>query len=124
MTHIFISYSKRDTRPLALEIRSRLRAMAGVTAWMDESLHSGEDWADQIQTEIDHCDYVLVLLSPDINRPETQTEAKSFVLREIHYAQQLRKPIIPVMAQKTRMPVQIAGIQFIDLTADLEDGLK
>ncbi len=119
--HIFISYAKVDTQPIALKIRDALRSVNGLTAWMDESLESGEDWAVQIQDEIDHCDLMLVLMSPDVNRA---TEPRSFVLREIHYAQDSQKPILPIMAQKTRIPVQLAGIQFVDLTQNQAAGIE
>ncbi|MBZ0317050.1 MAG: TIR domain-containing protein [Anaerolineae bacterium] len=119
--HIFISYAKVDTQPIALRIRDALRSVNGLTAWMDESLESGEDWAVQIQDEIDHCDLMLVLMSPDVNRA---TEPRSFVLREIHYAQDNRKAILPVMAQKTKIPVQLAGIQFVDLTQNQAAGIE
>src|SRR5574337_385420 len=101
--HIFISYAKSDTRDLALKVRESLTAIPGVTAWMDESLEAASSWAGQIQAEIDRCDYILVLLSPNVNRAATATRARSFVLNEIDYAQQERKSIIPVMAQKTRV---------------------
>ncbi|MCQ3931577.1 MAG: hypothetical protein DPW16_14055 [Chloroflexi bacterium] len=119
--HIFISYAKVDTQPLALRIRDALRTVNGLTAWMDESLESGEDWAVQIQDEIDRCDLMLVLMSPDVNRA---TEPRSFVLREIHYAQDNHKAILPIMAQKTKIPVQLAGIQFIDLTQNQAAGIE
>ncbi|KAB2864905.1 MAG: TIR domain-containing protein [Anaerolineae bacterium] len=118
--HIFISYAKVDTQPLALRIRDALRSVNGLTAWMDESLESGEDWAVQIQDEIDRCDLMLVLMSPDVNRA---TEPRSFVLREIHYAQDSHKSILPIMAQKTKIPVQLAGIQFVDLTQNQATGI-
>jgi len=122
--HVFISYAKIDTRDLALELRDRIIALEGVTAWMDESLEPASSWAAQIQREIDRCDVMVVLVSPDVNREETDLISASFVLREIDYAQQIRKPIIPVMAQKTRMPVQIAGIQYIDLARSQDAGFE
>ncbi|HEX2620036.1 MAG TPA: SUMF1/EgtB/PvdO family nonheme iron enzyme, partial [Phototrophicaceae bacterium] len=116
MPHVFISYAKKDTRELA--------AISGVTVWVDERLEAGESWALQIQEEIDRADYVLVLLSPDVNRKPTPTLARSFVLNEIDYAQQESKRIIPVMVQQAKVPVQIAGIQFIDFSGDTEAGIN
>lgn len=121
MAHIFISYAKKDTRALAEALYHALNDIPGLTAWMDMSLEADSSWAAQIQQEIDRADYLIVLLSPDVNRPATAAQARSFVLNEIDYAQQDRKPILPVMAQQTRMPVQIAGIQYIDLTATPND---
>ncbi len=119
--YIFISYAKVDTQPLAFKIRDALRSVNGLTAWVDESLESGEDWAVQIQDEIDRCDLMLVLISPDVNRA---TEPRSFVLREIHYAQDSQKPILPIMAQKTKIPVQLAGVQYVDLTQNQAAGIE
>jgi formylglycine-generating enzyme required for sulfatase activity len=121
--HIFISYAKADTYNLAIQLRDELRKLAGVTVWMDETLEPGESWALQIQQEIDAADSVIVLLSPDINRPISGTQHRSFVLNEIDYAQQENKPIIPIMAQPTRIPVQIAGVQYIDFTVDPTKGM-
>lgn len=112
--HIFISYAKKDTRDLGLHLRDSLSALPGVTVWIDESLESGEDWALQIQDEIDRCEVFVVLLSPDVNRPGPR---RSFVLREIHYAQQKDKLIIPVMAQSTNVPVQSPALNTLTLLA-------
>ena len=118
MPHIFISYAKKDTRELAEALHKALVRISGTTAWMDRVLEPDESWAAQIMEEIDACDYFVVLLSPDVNRQVTPVQRRSFVLNEIDYVQQLEqhKPILPVMVIKTKMPIQIAGIQYIDLT--------
>ena len=115
MPHIFISYAKRDTRKLAESLYQLLVTVPGVTTWMDMSLEADASWAYQIQQEIDRADYVIVLLSPDVNRPVTGKQRRSFVLNEIDYAQQDNKPILPILVLQTKMPVQLAGIQYIDL---------
>jgi hypothetical protein len=122
--HVFISYAKVDTYPLAKQIHEMLQRIEGVSAWMDDSLEAASSWATQIQAEIDRCDYMVVLLSPDVNRPVTETQPRSFVLHEIDYAQQERKTIVPVLAQRTRIPVQLAGIQYVDLTKNHEQGIQ
>jgi formylglycine-generating enzyme required for sulfatase activity len=116
MPHVFISYAKKDTRALAEVLSVALNAVPGISAWMDMSLEADSSWAGQIQHEIDRCDYMVVLLSTDVNRAVTAAQRRSFVLNEIDYAQQENKPILPVMVQQTKMPVQLAGIQYIDLT--------
>lgn len=124
MVHVFISYAKADTRALAIELRNELLALDEFTVWMDDSLESAESWAAQIQEELDRADYVVVLLSTDVNRPVTATQRRSFVLNEIDYAQQLNKPIIPILVDETLIPVQLAGIQYIDFTYNREVGLS
>lgn len=121
MAHIFISYAKKDTRPLAEKLFNALNNIDGLVAWMDKSLEPDTSWATQIQSEIDQTDYVIVLLSPDVNRLATPIQPRSFVLNEIDYAQQEKKIILPVMVYQTKMPIQIAGVQYINLTQTPND---
>ncbi len=116
MPHFFISYAKKDTREIALQLNDALNALLNVTAWVDKSLKAWRSWELQIQTEIDRCDYMIVLYSPDINRHK-HGEDESYMLSEIHYAKRVvRKPIIPVMAQKTELPMSLITDQYIDFT--------
>lgn len=118
MPHFFISYSKKDTRDLALKLNDALNALPDVTAWLDKSLQAGRSWETQIQSEIERCDFMLVLYSPDINRHQQEQE-ESYVLTEISYAKYtVKKPIIPVMAQKTAPPIALTTTQYIDFTLD------
>ncbi len=121
--HIFISYAKNDTRQLTKELASQLESLPNITVWWDQTLRAGDSWAAQIQDEIKRCDLFIVLLSPDVNRSRTGKHGGSFVLKEINYAQNLDKTILPVMAQTTELPVQIADLQYIDLTQNQRQGL-
>jgi formylglycine-generating enzyme required for sulfatase activity len=122
MPHIFISYAKKDTRPIAERLFVSINSIEGFSAWMDKSLEAAESWALQIQEEIDKADLLIVLLSPDVNRRVTEAQRRSFVLNEIDYAQQLNKRILPLMVRQTIMPVQIAGLEYIDFTQDEQVG--
>jgi formylglycine-generating enzyme required for sulfatase activity len=124
MPHIFISYAKKDTRPLADKLFDMINGMESFSAWMDKSLEAGNFWAQEIQDEIDKADLMIVLLSPDVNRRPTPTQDRSFVLNEIDFAKQESKPIVPIMAQQTRMPVQIAGLEYIDFMRDEKAGMR
>jgi formylglycine-generating enzyme required for sulfatase activity len=116
MPHFFISYAKKDTRELAIALSDALNAVPNVTAWVDRSLRVGSSWELQIQNEIDKCDYFVVLYSPDINRHK-KGEEPSYVLKEISYAvNTLKKPVIPVMAQKTEPPFSLNDVHYIDYT--------
>ncbi len=116
MPHFFISYAKKDTRQLVLQLETALKALPDVTTWVDKSLKAGRSWEIQIQTEIDRCDYMIVLYSPDINRHK-QGEDESYVLTEISYAKYTaHKLIIPVMAQKTDAPISLTTAHYIDFT--------
>jgi len=124
MAHIFSSYAQKDTRSLAEKLYDELNSIPGLTAWIDMSLEADDSWAMQIQREINACDYMVVLLSPDVNRPETDTQAYSFVLKEIAFAQMRKIRILPVMVQQTDMPLTIADVQYIDITKNPNDPTK
>lgn len=115
---LFISYAKKDTRKLALDFADKLNAIENMSAWVDRSLRAGKSWELQIQTEIDRCDTMVVLYSPDISRHKNG-EAESYVLTEIAYAKYTaKKPIIPIMAQKTAAPISLTMEHYIDFTVD------
>ena len=120
MTHIFISYSKKDTKSLAIDLANQFNVLEDVTAWVDvEGIDYGDEWETLIQRQIICCDYMVVLYSPDINRhidDESQTE--SYVIKEIRYAQMRKKLIIPVMAQETHPPMGLISIQYIDYSQE------
>lgn len=115
---VFISYAKRDGRELAKRLDSAINAVDGLSAWMDDSLETGQSWARQIEKEIDGCDLFIVLISPDVNRDPAGERGISFVLNEISRAQANRKPILPVLVAQTPIPVELASLQFIDATRD------
>ena len=116
MTHYFISYARKDAKHLARRLHAALKAKAGVTVWMDEALVTGKNWAAQIEAEIKRSDYVIVLLTPDVNRPASGTQGHSFVLNEIDYARTHHKTIIPVLVEPITLPIQLASTQYIDVT--------
>jgi formylglycine-generating enzyme required for sulfatase activity len=115
--HFFISYAKKDTRALALGLAEALEAPPELTAWVDKELKAtGSTWSRQIEREIQRCDYMIVLLSEDVNRSEDHPSGESFVLKEIEYMIQLKKDkrIIVVMTQDTLVPLMLTGKQYID----------
>ncbi len=122
--HVFISYAKKDTQALARELKRRIDAQAGMSAWMDEGLHTGSLWSTQIEQELEKCDVFLVLISPDVNREKTKEQDISFVRREIEQAKEDHKRIMVVLAQPAKIPLVLKGEQYIDLTrnhqADIE----
>ena len=118
MPHLFISYAKIDTYELALKLEDALNTIEGVTAWVDRSLRAGRSWELQIQHEIDRCDTMIVLYSPDINRHK-EGKPESYVLTEIAYAKYtVNKLIIPIMAQQTDPPLSLTMEHYIDFTKD------
>ncbi|HEY1387435.1 MAG TPA: TIR domain-containing protein [Ktedonobacterales bacterium] len=120
MTHrtsVFISYSRIDNTTV-----DRLEAELisyGFNTWVDrEHLEGGDKWAAQIERAIQASDIVVVGLSPD-------SVISPWVTNELFYAQQLGKPIIPVLLRPVeRIPLMLAATQYIDMHADESQGLQ
>ncbi len=116
-TNVFISYSRADSAAI-----DRLEAELigfGFITWVDrEHLEGGDRWAAQIERAIQMSDVVVVCLSPDaVNSP--------WVTNELFYAQQLGKPIIPILLHPVaRIPLLLAAIQYIDMQADEARGVQ
>lgn len=113
---VFISYSRAD-RDFALRLQASLQAR-GIDAWVDlRRLEGGQEFDLKIEEAIKRCFSVLVVLSPD-------AVASQWVRREIIFAQQLRKAVIPLMLRETYVPVTLAEIQYLPFIGDYEEGLK
>ncbi len=121
--HIFISYAKQDTRQLTETLAEQFLQLSNITVWWDKSLRAGSSWTSEIEDQIDRADLFIVLLSPDVRRSAGSAKGVSFVINEINYALANNKNILPVMAQSTSMPVQLAALQYIDLTQNYQHGM-
>lgn len=120
--HIFLSYAKKDTYNLAMQLDTEINALRGVTCWVDHDLTPGHSWAREIEREIERCDLMIALISPDVNRDQDGDKGLSFVINEISYAQSRNKTIVPVLAKHTAIPIEISAVQHIDITADVDRG--
>jgi TIR domain len=68
MADVFISYAKAD-RPLALKLAAMLEA-EGWTTWWDTSLTIGDDFRNEIMTELGRAPAVIVIWTDtSINLP-------------------------------------------------------
>ena len=117
MTQVFISYSEQD-REIMEKIRNSLRRES-LTVWTNTTdIQTGEDFQSAIDRGIEQTDNLVYLLSPD----SVQSE---FVRKEIDYAVSLHKRIIPILVRSTppeSIPKALQGVQYIDLTDNVEEG--
>jgi hypothetical protein len=113
---VFISYSHRDD-----EFAHRLIADlqdAGHAIWIDTvSIKGGEAWVRSIADGIRNSYAFVTIISPDAN-------GSRWVLREYLLAENLRKPIFPVVGRQADIPFQMIDRQVIELHLDYDDGLK
>lgn len=67
MSKIFISYSHRneDLRAELDKHLSPLRRSGRVDSWHDRRIKAGDEWASEIDQNLDDADIILLLISPD-----------------------------------------------------------
>jgi hypothetical protein len=107
MSHIFISYSRRDLG-FAQEIVDAL-GESGLETWIDwKSIPKGEDWEQEIYRGIEGADALLFLISPDSVR-------SPMCNKEVLHAIRNNKRILPIILKETN-----AG-EFPDDTVRKED---
>jgi len=110
MSHVFVSYSRRDSETVD-NIVARLEA-ANFTVWIDrEDIHGGELWRKAIVEAVDHAYVFVLMLSP-------YSVASDNVRKEVDLAEGASKPLIPMLLAPADLPAelryQLAGIQWID----------
>lgn len=89
---IFISYTWRDGIPYVERLEKDLTA-AGYKTWRDKrNLDEYQDFSAEIEMAIRKADYVVTCITPAV-----ENSPKSFVRREINYAEAKDKPIIPLI---------------------------
>jgi TIR domain/Regulator of chromosome condensation (RCC1) repeat len=86
--HVFISYSHLDG-DYVTRLKVRLGG-AGMTVWTDEGIDKGADWARILEKQIETCAVLVPVMSEN-------SRLASWVAREIDFAQELGKPIAPLL---------------------------
>lgn len=114
MTHVFLSYSRRDSAFMR-RLRSDLQAV-GLEVWTDETgLEPGTpSWERVIVNELNRAGCMVVVLSPDAAESE-------WVGRELAAADELGLRIFPIMARgqaKDSVPLRLKTHQRIDARRD------
>ncbi len=111
MSHIFISYSRRNIETVDKFVNTL--AQTGMDIWLDrEDIKAGDSWRVQIVEAVDGCDAFVLMLSKE-------SAASVNVHKEVILAQDSSRPTYVVMLEEVRLPAQIryqlAGLQFINV---------
>ncbi len=88
MSHIFISYSKKNrnyARPLADHLLS-----LGFDVWIDDEIQPSEDWWRNIRAAIKDCAAFILVMTPE-------AENSRWVNLELLYCLELGKPLFPLL---------------------------
>lgn len=113
---VFISYSHEDD-DFALRLIDDLQG-GGHAVWIDKmNIKGGAEWVRSIADGISNSYAFVTLLSPDAN-------ISRWVQREYLYADNLGKPIFPVMARPSEVPFQMIDRQVLSLVEDYAMGLE
>jgi len=104
---IFLSY-KREDEAKAARLAKALEG-AGFTVWWDRSLLPAASWRAQIQTALDAAKVTVVIWTRESTGP-----AGDFVRDEASQAK-ARGVLVPVMMEKTRLPLGFGELQAVDL---------
>ncbi|HEX2906134.1 MAG TPA: SUMF1/EgtB/PvdO family nonheme iron enzyme [Phototrophicaceae bacterium] len=87
MSHIFISYSKKD-REYARKLADKLLA-EGFDVWIDDRIDYGEDWWRTIVRNICSASAFIVIMTPD-------SDTSEWVQREVTLADKHKIPAFPL----------------------------
>ena len=106
MSHIFISYSRKDKAYVssliqALESRS-------FPVWLDDRIDYGTTWPRIIREQLEACQVFLVVMSP-------RSEDSLWVQNELTLAQKLNKPVFPLLLEGDHW-FQILTTHSVDVT--------
>lgn len=105
MSHIFISYSKRN-KDYTDKLVNFLEK-AGFNVWYDGRIDYGTRWERVIFKAIDDCAVFLVVMSPD-------SYESDWVRREYLYADKRKKPQFPILLAGEEFPFYIDN-QYTDV---------
>jgi len=110
MRKFFVSYSRVDKDRLAHLLRGLDRLHHRV--WMDEQLEGGQEWWDEVLSQIRASHAVIVALSPAVLD-------STACLLEFRYARAVGRPVVPVMIDQVNpdlLPGELARVQIVDFT--------
>jgi hypothetical protein len=102
---IFISYSHKDqdyVNKLVEAIKKQ-----ELTWWVDNKIDYGDQWTREIEENLKKCQVFLLVMSPS-------SKESDWVKRELTFAQQLKKPIFPLLLDG-EIWFQVIDIQIIDV---------
>jgi formylglycine-generating enzyme required for sulfatase activity len=107
MSHIFISYSKKN-RVYARKMADKLLS-EGYDIWIDDRIDYGEDWWDIIEQAIETCSAFVVIMT-------SESKVSKWVKREVMYADELNKPLFPLLLEGKNWALLIQT-HYVDVTS-------
>ena len=106
MSHVFISYSKRN-KPYARQLAAYL-ITSGFDVWIDDRIDYGSLWVDVIQKAIEDCAAFVVIMTPEARESR-------WVQTECEYAAQEGKGVFPLLLDG-EVFFRYVSVQYADVT--------
>jgi hypothetical protein len=114
LSQLFLSYSHADA-PWVKHLRTAL-IRRGFDVWIDrENIEASKLWLPSIEQAIVQCEIVVLVLSPH------SEQSSSFVGRELSFARQHGKTILPIRRQafnQTGSLKEFALVQYVDFGSE------
>jgi formylglycine-generating enzyme required for sulfatase activity len=110
---LFISYS-HDDKAWLLDFWRAMRDEGQHDAWIDQQVEPTQDWWETILLNIEDCQCLIYVLSP-------QSVESIYCTAQMNYALALNKPVLPLMLKPCDYPPQLTerGIQYQTLSEDM-----
>ncbi|WP_299522517.1 toll/interleukin-1 receptor domain-containing protein [uncultured Lutibacter sp.] len=112
---IFISYSRKDS-DFVTKFTKNLRD-AGANLWLDKQIKPGGHWDASIESALETCQDVLLVLSKN-------SVNSNNVMDEVSYALEENKRVIPIKIEECDVPFRLRRIQHIDYHFDEAKGME
>ena len=110
MSHIFISYSHKDT--VYAHGLAKTLYDDGFEVWIDERLDYGSQWPLEIQKQLDSCGAFIVIMTP-------RSFASEWVQSELQRAKRKNKPIFPLLLEGDEPWLSVESTQYFDVRGNV-----
>jgi len=109
---VFVSYAREDEAQMR-KMRAHLRALeldGMLKIWTDEDIFTGDEWAEEIQKQIDRADIILLLMSPDFVNSDFihRVELKQALERKVAG----KSLVVPVNLRRVALPEFLSRLQY------------
>ena len=108
MSHVFISYSRKDKNYVGRLVKALEKSQ--VPVWLDDRVDYGDTWNRVIEKQVEECQAFLIVMSPN-------SRNSHWVQCELSRALDLRKRIFPLLLKGTRW-LDVESIQVTDVSGD------
>ncbi len=106
MSHIFVSYSHTD-KAYAHSLAHYLEEQ-GFEVWIDDRIDYGVQWPHVIQTKVDSCSALIVIMTPHSYQSE-------WVQSELSRAKRKQKAIFPLLLEGEEPWLSVESTQMVDV---------